>query len=143
MQAVDALILNLRIVGVTMIFLAALHTTFSRQFDWKSELPKLSLFNRQVFVVHVFFIALALAMQGVGCIFFADALCLKSRLAAAVSAGMCVYWFVRLIFQFFVYDKKLWQGKRFETAMHVIFSLNWLYYVVVFGWLFWYQLQPS
>ncbi len=26
--------------------------------------------------------------------------------------------------------------------MHVIFSLNWLYYVVVFGWLFYYQRQP-
>lgn len=135
----SSLELNLRIVGVTMILLSGLHATFSRQFGWKEELPKLTLLNRQVFVVHVFFIALALFMQGVGCIFFADVLCQKSRLSAAVSAGMCIYWLARLICQHFVYDKKLWQGKPFETAIHVIFSLNWLYYVLVFGWLFLFQ----
>lgn len=132
----DALIINLRIVGASMIMLAILHGGFYNRFNWKDELPKLSLLNRQIFYVHVFFIALALLMQGVGCIFFAAALCEKSTLAAAVSAGMCVYWLIRLIFQFVVYDKKLWQGKRFETCMHIVFTLVWLYYVVVFGWLF-------
>jgi hypothetical protein len=141
MQNVDALILNLRIVGVTMIFLAVLHAAFAKRFNWGDELPKLSLLNRQIFYVHVFFIALALLMQGVGCIFFAPALCEKSTLAAAVSAGMCVYWLIRLIFQLFVFDKALWRGKQFETAMHVIFTVNWLYYVVVFGWLFMLQRQ--
>lgn len=142
MQAVDTLILNLRIVGSTMVFLAFLHAAFAKRFHWGEETTKLSLLNRQIFYVHVFFIALALLMQGVGCIFFAPALCEKSTLAAAVSAGMCVYWLIRLIFQLFVFDKELWVGKRFETSMHIIFTFNWLYYVVVFGWLFYYQRQP-
>lgn len=137
----DALIVNLRIVGVTMLLLSLMHAGFPKRFNWAEELPELSLFNRQVFIVHVFFIALALLMQGVGCVVFAAALCEKSTLAAAVSAGMCVYWFVRLIFQLFVYDKQLWQGKRFESTMHVLFTVNWLYYVIVFGWLCCYQTQ--
>jgi hypothetical protein len=138
---IDAVVLNLRIVGASMMLLAILHAGFYKRFDWKDELPKLSLLNRQIFYVHVFFIALALLMQGFGCIFFAPALCEKSTLADAVSAGMCVYWLIRLIFQFVVYDKKLWQGKKFETSMHIVFTLLWLYYVVVFGWLF--MLQRS
>lgn len=44
-----------------------------------------------------------------------------------------LFWAIRLFIQLFVYASKLWKGKTFETAMHVLFTLLWIYLVVVFG----------
>ena len=36
-----------------MMLLAILHAGFYKRFNWKDELPKLSLLNKQIFYVHV------------------------------------------------------------------------------------------
>jgi hypothetical protein len=38
----------------------------------------------------------------------------------------------RLFIQFFGYSSKLWKGKIFETLIHIIFSLFWIYLSIVF-----------
>ena len=35
--------------------------------------------------------------------------------------------------KFFVYSPKLWLGKPFETIVHLIFSLFWIYLTIIFG----------
>ena len=37
---------------------------FPRQFRWREELARLSLLNRQIFLVHTFFIVLVVTMMG-------------------------------------------------------------------------------
>jgi hypothetical protein len=39
---------------------------------------------------------------------------------------------VRLYIQFFGFSSKLWKGKLFETATHILFSLFWIYLSSVF-----------
>lgn len=38
-----------------------------------------------------------------------------------------MFWALRLFTQFFVYSPKLWRGKRFETVVHIAFSMLWTY----------------
>lgn len=38
----------------------------------------------------------------------------------------------KLFIQFFGYSPKLWKGKLFETAVHIIFSFLWIYISFVF-----------
>ena len=62
-------------------------------------------------------------------------------LARAVLAGLTIFWFLRLLTQWFVYDSALWRGHRFNTAMHVIFSCLWSYFTVVFAGALWMNMQ--
>ncbi|HYO21135.1 MAG TPA: hypothetical protein VER36_01940, partial [Flavisolibacter sp.] len=114
-----------------MVLLAFLHFVFPRHFKWKDELLGLSLINKQLMYVHTFFIALVVLLMGVFCIYSTEDL-VKTLLGKQLCFGLFIFWGVRLVFQFFVYSPSLWKGKRFETWVHVLFSLLWTYFTTVF-----------
>jgi hypothetical protein len=137
-----SLSLHLKIAGASLLFLGLAHALFPRRFNWKAELGAVSLLNRQIFQVHCFFIGLIVCMFGLLALVFTDALLERTALAPVVLAGIVLFWLARLIVQFFVYDPTLWRGDRFNTRIHLLFSLLWTYYVAIFGWALWEQLQP-
>lgn len=129
----------LRIAGASQIVLALAHLSFGRRFDWRNELARLSLLNRQIFQVHCFFICLVLVLMGLLGLCAPAALLERSRLGLLVAAGLTVFWGARLWMQWFVYDASLWRGKRFETAAHAAFSVLWMFYFGVYGAVTWEQ----
>ena len=128
-----SLTIHLQIVGAMLLLLGVSHAFFNRYFKWSRELAGLSLFTRRVFYVHAFFIALGVALAGVGSIFYARALLEPDSLSRAILAGLVVFWLCRLLAQFFAYDAAIWRGNRFRTSMHVLFSLLWIYVTAVYG----------
>lgn len=132
-----SLFFHLKIIGVALILLALGHIVLPRWCNWAEELAPLSLLNRQLMQVHTFFIALIVLMFGALTFFFTDDLLSKSKLAQATLAGFTLFWAIRLVFQFFVYDTTLWRGKRFETIVHILFAYFWTYCTIVYGWAFW------
>ncbi|RZK33752.1 MAG: hypothetical protein EOO90_31800, partial [Pedobacter sp.] len=124
--------LHLKIVGFILVVLAFVHIVFPKYFAWKEQLKSLTLINKQLMYVHTFFIAVTTLLMGVLCM-----LCAKDLTTTAfgqkIAFGLALFWGMRLFFQFFVYSKDLWKGKRFETCVHIIFSILWLYITVVFG----------
>ena len=121
----------LKIAGVILIILGIMHIAFPRRFNWKDELQPLSLINRQMMMVHTFFIALTVFMMGILSLVYSAEL-LTNPFGKVISLGLAVFWFIRLVFQFFVYSRELWKGKRFETIMHIIFALIWIYLTAVY-----------
>jgi len=121
----------LKIAGIILIILGIVHVAFPKRFNWKDELQPLSLINRQMMVVHTFFIALTVFMMGILSLFYSAEL-IFTPFGRVVSLGFAIFWFIRLVFQFFVYSKELWKGKTFETIMHIIFALIWIYLTVVY-----------
>lgn len=132
---------HLRFVGALLVFLGLAHIAFPRRFGWKDELQNVSLLTRQIFYVHHFFVALVVTLQGFLCLFWARELLAPSQLARLLLAGLVIFWALRWVFQFFVYDKRLWRGDTFNTRVHILFSLLWTYLVAVFAWVLWLQLQ--
>ena len=126
--------LLLRAAGLLLFGLAGLNLYLPRHFKWRRELEAVSPFTRQVFFVHAFCIMLVLGLQGGLLLFLPAALLERSPLAAAVLAGLTLFWGVRLGFQFFVYDPALWRGKPFYTLLHILFALLWLFFTGVCGW---------
>ncbi|MFY7938706.1 MAG: hypothetical protein ACOVOQ_15105 [Flavobacterium sp.] len=114
-----------------LIGLALVHVIFPKYFNWKKELQFLSLINRQMMMVHTFFIALVVFMMGLLCFSSATEL-IETNLGRKISLGLGVFWLIRLFIQFFVYSSKLWKGKKFETLVHIIFALLWTYFSFVF-----------
>lgn len=118
---------HLHIVGTLLVVLGLSHVFFNRYFGWERELAPLSLFTRQVFFVHTFFIGLGVMMAGAGSFFLASALLVPSPLSRAILAGMVAFWLCRLLAQWFAYDAAIWRGNRFRTFMHMLFSALWIY----------------
>ncbi len=120
------MLLHLSLIGWLLIALALLHIGFPTRFNWRNELRTLSPINRQLMEVHTFFVALTVGLMGVLCITSGPEL-LGTSLGHKVCLGLAVFWSARLFVQFGWYSAELWRGKLFETAVHIIFSLLWLY----------------
>jgi hypothetical protein len=123
--------IHYKVIGFLLIALALIHIAFPKYFNWETELKSLSLINRQMMTVHTFFIALTVFLMGLLCLTSTEEL-LETHLGKTVSLGFGVFWLTRLFIQFFGYSKELWKTKLFETTMHIIFSLFWLYLTTVF-----------
>ena len=123
--------LHLKIIGVLLIGLAAMHASFPKQFQWKDELRPLSLLNREMMYVHTLFIALTILLMGLLCLLSSNDL-VNTPLGKRVCLGLAIFWGIRLFVQFFGYSSELWRGKIFETTMHIVFSILWVYVTVVF-----------
>lgn len=123
--------LHLKIIGYMCILLAFVHIIFPKQFNWKKEMPAISLINQQLMYVHTFFIAFVVLLMGLLCITCSYDL-LTTPLGQQVILGLFLFWGMRLLFQFFIYSSKLWKGKLFETIIHIIFSCIWVYFTAVF-----------
>jgi len=118
--------IHLIIIGIILIFLAFIHLIFPKYFKWEKEFHPLSLINRQIMKVHTLFIALTVFLMGLLCLTSTNELT-ETSLGKKIILGLAIFWSTRLIVQFFGYSSKLWKGKVFETAVHIIFSLLWIY----------------
>src|SRR4028118_690619 len=133
--------LNLKLAGLALMLLGVAHAFFGSRFNWKQEFEKVSLLNRQIFYVHTFFIALVVTLLGILAFFYTAVLLEPTQLARVVLCGIVIFWGCRLAVQFFGYDASLWKGDRFNTWMHILLSLLWLYLVSVFAWALWHQVK--
>lgn len=123
--------LNLKIISILLIILAIIHAVFPKYFKWKQELNSLSIINRQLMYVHSFFIAFVVLLMGVLCLTSANDL-IETTLGRRVCLGIGIFWITRFLIQFFGYSTKIWKGKTFETTVHVLFSVLWAYFSIVF-----------
>jgi hypothetical protein len=122
---------QLKVIGFLLVVLALLHAAFARYFNWRREFAAVSLINRQMMYVHTFFVAFTVFLIGVLCLTSAAEL-VNTPLGHKLALGCGLFWLARLIVQFFGYSAVLWRGKRFETAVHVVFSVLWAYFSAVF-----------
>ncbi len=123
--------LHLKIIGILLIALAAIHVFFPKYFEWKKELKSLRLINQQMMIIHTFFIALVVFLMGLLCLTSAKEI-VDTKLGKIISLGLSIFWSFRLIVQFFGYSTKLWKGKLLETIIHIFFSALWIYLSVTF-----------
>ncbi len=127
------MILHLYIIGTLFVLLALLHVGFPRYFNWKTELASLSLINRQMMHIHALFIAVVVMLMGLLCLTSAHEL-VSTPLGRRIAFFLGIFWAFRLLVQLFGYSRQLWNGKRLETGVHVLFILLWSYVSAVFFW---------
>lgn len=128
--------LHIKIVGILLILLSIIHIIFPKYFKWSKELAPLSLVNRQMMYIHTFFIALVVLLMGILCLTSSNEF-VTTALGKRLAFGLGIFWGIRLIFQFVGYSSKLWRGKKFETTVHILFSLFWAYISIVFFGTYW------
>jgi hypothetical protein len=130
------MILHLKIAGGLLVLLGMLHVGFPRYFRWRKGFASVSLINREMMYFHTFFLALIVLLMGVLCLLSAEDLA-RTHLGHQIDLGLALFWMIRLVIQFFGYSSAHWRGKRFETLVHVLFSILWIYLTAIFfmSWL--------
>jgi hypothetical protein len=126
------MLIHLKVIGALLAALSLLHVFIPGYLDWKRDLKPLSLMNRQMMQTHMIFIAITVFGIGLLCLTSATEI-IGTPLGRKIALGLSVFWALRLVFQFFVYSSELWKGKRFETFIHVMAVVFWIYMAVVFG----------
>jgi hypothetical protein len=122
---------HLKLIGILLMCLSLIHLYFPKYFNWSDDLASLSLINRQMMVVHTFFIALVVFLVGLLSFSFPHEL-IDTKLGKRISLSLGIFWTIRLIFQIFIYSSKHWKGKTFETTIHIVFTILWLYLSFIF-----------
>src|SRR4051794_3123133 len=102
--------LQLKIIGLVSILISLIHIVFPKYFNWEKDLQSVSLINKQLMYVHAFFVALIVLLIGIFCVYSSYEI-IHTKLGRQMALGLFIFWFTRLIFQFFVYSPKLWKGK--------------------------------
>ena len=125
------LVFHLRFSGLLLILLGLAHSRFGQYLNWRSDLPKLALVNRQIFLVHCFYIALMLGMMGSLCLFLPAILLEGQPLSQMVLGGMTLVWGSRLLIQWFIFDRALWRDHRLNRRIHYLLTALWTYLTAV------------
>jgi hypothetical protein len=121
---------HFEITGYLLMLLSLAHLIFPKYFKWKEDLKSLSLINRQMMIVHTFFIALTVFLMGLLFVTSSSDL-LTTNLGRTICLGLGIFWGCRLGIQFFGYSSQLWKGKPFETSVHILFSAFWIYITTI------------
>ena len=136
----DTLLVHLRLVGVVMASLVVVNLMVPARFHWREEMSRLSLVNRQIFQAHSVFLVLTLALFSALLLTCGTALLEPTRLSRAVLFGLTVFWGLRMLMQWYFYSPLIWRGHRFNTVMHYVFSVVWVYVTTVFATALWVNL---
>lgn len=127
--------IHLKIIGSLLIGLGLAHAFFPKYFNWKKDLDTLDQINKEMFYSHTFFIVVTIILMGLLSIVFPEEI-VKTKLGLGIALGFAVFWTLRLLVQLFGYSSNLWKGKKFETAIHILFTFFWSYMSIVYWLIF-------
>lgn len=130
----DPLKIALFLAGVAHFGILIASANAPKALNWKESLKPLPKLLRQMFWVYGWFIVLMIVSFGTVTLFQLETLAGGTPLARWVCGIIAVFWFVRLIVQFFVFDAKPFLTNWFYKAGYHSLTLVFIFVTVVYGW---------
>lgn len=122
------------IVGGVLHFVILIASGLTpRLLDWRTNLAALHPFLRRLFWVYGCFIVLVIVSFGTLTLLRADELASTAPLARAVCAIIAVFWFARLVVQFFVFDARPFLTTIFRRVGYHGLTLLFSALVFIYG----------
>ncbi len=126
----------LQIAGVLHFCILAASALVPVVLDWRKRLAAsdLPLLMRQLFWVYGTFIVMTIVGLGTLTLLNAEAMACGEPVARSLAAFIAIFWFVRLLVQWFIFDARPFLTNIFlkigEHGLTVVF----IYFSVVYGW---------
>ena len=120
----------IRIAGGLQLLVAASNLFAAKMFRYRERIRTLPAHVAEVFLVQNGFIVFTVVGMAGLCFAFAEELAGGSSLGRSLSGFLSVFWFVRLIFQLFFYDRNV---RRQYRIFDVLFLLAFAYLVALFA----------
>jgi hypothetical protein len=118
-----------QLAGALQLIIAAANFFAPAKLHYRENLIKLSPIVRQIFIVHSIYIVIVLVGFGLICLLFPNDLCGASHLGKFLCAFLAVFWGLRVILQFFYYDRAVKKENPLGTAC---FGTAFLYLAATF-----------
>jgi hypothetical protein len=125
----------LHIGGVIQLGILTASALVPGTLDWRTELGKLSALSRQLIWVHGGYVVLTITSMGLLSLFEASQLAEGSVLARTVCAFVAIFWSVRLIIQWALFDARPYLANwPLRLGYHGL-TLAFACLTAIYGWL--------
>ncbi len=125
---------NLIVVGGVLHFgILLASAAVPKVLDWRASLREVDSLTREIVWVHGVFIVLVIVAFGLVSIWFSSELADGTVLARAICGFIAVFWGMRLMVQFFVFDAKLYLKTALLRVGYHGLTIVFLFHVVVYG----------
>lgn len=96
------------------------------QLDWKTELPRMGIFNQKIMVVYYLFTGITIVMFGSLTLYLRDDIVQGDRVASLLALSIGVWWCGRILVDAFVFDHDDWpEGRRFVIG-HIVLTTGFV-----------------
>ena len=113
--------LALYTVAAAQLAVAVVNLFLVRLLGWRSDLDRMPLLVREVFVVHAWFISVSLAIFGAVTLRFAPEFAAASHeVFRWLAAGIGSFWALRTVLQITYYSSSHWKGRLDRTIIHIL-----------------------
>ena len=122
--------------GVGQIILVLGSLAIPRILHWKQELAKVEPLIQQIFWTYAGYILVTNFSFGIISVFAGEVLTDGSTLATAVTGFITLYWFSRIIIQFFYFERKNFPKGTIHNIGEVLLVALFVYLIIVYGYAF-------
>lgn len=105
-----------------------------RVLDWQGQLAMLHPFLRRLFWVYGAFIVLVIIGFGTLTVFHARAMAAGDATARSLCALIAIFWFARLIVQWFVFDTRPFLTNVWLAVGYHMLTVVFIFLVAIYGW---------
>lgn len=130
----DYLKTALILAGIAHFAILIASANAPKALNWTESLKPLPKLLRQMFWVYGGFIVLMIVSFGTITLIHTDALASGTALARWVCGMIAVFWFVRLMIQFFVFDARPFLTNWFYKIGYHGLTLVFIFLTTVYGW---------
>jgi hypothetical protein len=123
----------LRIGGCLHFGILLASASTPRALDWRKNLAPLHPFLRRLFWVYGAFIVLVIISFGTITLLHSHELAAGTPLARALCAFIAIFWFARLMVQFFVFDARPFLTNWFYKIGYHSLTFVFLYFTIVYA----------
>lgn len=123
----------LKLGGAVQLAILFASVQVPRMLNWRAELANLKPFLRQLFYVYGVFIVLTIVGMGLISIAFASEIASSAGLGRAFAAFVFVFWGLRLVVQFFVFDAKPIMTTRIMRMAYHLLTFAFVLLVCAYG----------
>jgi len=121
----------IRLAGGIHLAIIAANVPLPGKLQVRRYMASVPSFIRQIFYVHWIYIVLVLCLFSALCLGFAPDLAGGSTLGRFFSGCIAVFWLLRLLLQWFYYDREV---RRKNWVLDAVYNVALVVLVVIFGW---------
>ena len=124
---------GLLLAGVGQCILALLNLNIIRILDWKSDVERMPLLVREVFLIHTWFISITLMIFSVLTCRFAHEMAFGNEpVCRWLTCAIGLFWAIRATLQVAYYSSSHWRGIPSRTAVHIFLLVVYSGWAVVY-----------
>jgi hypothetical protein len=121
------------IAGILHLAITSAGITMTRVLDWRKNLLQLSPLTRHVIWTHGLFVLMTIVAFGIVSIAYSASLVSGAPLARVVCGFISLFWGIRLLIQFFVFDARPFLTKRALRLGYHGLTVVFTYFTLTYG----------